>query len=352
MMWVDVLVFAALFVAAASPLVMVHELGHFMAARAAGMRVVELNLGAGPAILKRAGRGGTIYRVGVLPLGAYCGLDKRSYRDGAAGWRLVVSAAGSTANFLLALLIFVAIAPFHSGVVPVVDVVAEGPAMQGGLRSGDRIVAVDSVAVDDWQDVGLRFVSRMGDSGVLAFDVERGGDTSRHEVGIDRWESGRRQIDPFASLGLSRAATPAFHEESAWARLGEGVTDTFAVGFATASSGIRMLAGELSVLNFGGGLWLAMQGEDHANLLTEHDREALPWPVWLKLLAMLSIGLGMINLLPGPLVDGSGVISALLSMLTGRPLSERVDRWLVIGGSVVGFGPLVLCTYYETMRFF
>ena len=87
-------------------------------------------------------------------------------------------------------------------------------------------------------------------------------------------------------------------------------------------------------------------------MLTEEDRRALPWPVWLKLLAMLSIGLGMINLLPGPLVDGSGVISAVLSIMAGRPLSERLDRALVIGGSVIGFGPLVLCIGYETMRFF
>ena len=351
-MWVDVLVFAALFVAAASPLVMVHELGHFVAARAAGMRVVELRLGAGPTILNRAGREGTVYRVGVLPLGAYCGLDQRSYRDGAAGWRLVVSAAGSTSNFLLALVVFVAIAPFHRGVVPVVDVAAEGPAMQGGLRSGDRIVAVDGTAVDDWQDVGLRFVSRMGDSGVLAFEVERDGHVSRHEVDIDRWESHRRQIDPFASLGMSRTKTGTPLETSISARLIGAVGDTFTVGFATVASGIKMLAGELSVLNFGGALWLAMQGEDNADLLTAADRQELSWPVWLKLLALMSIGLGMINLLPGPLVDGSGVISAFLSMLAGRSsLPERVDRALLLGGSVLGFGPLVLCVFYETLRF-
>ena len=152
---------------------------------------------------------------------------------------------------------------------------------------------------------------------------------------------------------MSRAAPHAFREESAWARLAGGVADTFAVGFATVASGIRMLAGEISVLNFGGGLWLAMQGEDNANLLTEEDRGALPWTAWLKLLAMLSIGLGMINLLPGPLVDGSRVISAVLALVARRPsLPERLDRALVVGGAVLGFGPLVLCICYEVLRFF
>ena len=350
-MWVDVLIFAALFLGAASPLVMVHELGHFMAARAAGVHVAVLNIGAGPTVFKQIGPGGTVYRVGILPFDAHCGLDEQSFRVRPAGWRLVVSAAGSTANFVLALLIFVAIAPFHSRVVPVINVAAEGPAMQAGLRPSDRIIALDGHPVDDWQDVGVRFVSRMGDSGVLKFDVERDGEISHHELDIERWESDRRQIDPFASLGMSRASVPALHEDSVVARLADGVSDTFVVGFATVASGIRMLLGDLSVLNFGGGLWLAMQGEDHANLLTEEDRQALQWPVWLKILAMLSIGLGMINLLPGPLVDGSGVISAGLSMVVGRPLSERLDRALVIGGSVVGFGPLVLCVGYEAMRF-
>ena len=201
MMSVDILVFAALFVAAASPLVIVHELGHFLAARTASIDVVELTIGAGPVIFERRGRRGTIYRVGVLPVGAYCRFDWESYRSRPPGWRLVASAAGSTSNFVLALLIFVVIAPFHHGVVPVIDVSDNGPALQAGLRSGDRIVGVDGEAVGDWQDVGIKLVSRLGDTGALALEVERGGEVSRHAVGIDQWESAPRQIDPVRQLG-------------------------------------------------------------------------------------------------------------------------------------------------------
>ena len=59
----------------------------------------------------------------------------------------------------------------------------------------------------------------MGDSGTVAFEVERAGEISRHEVDIDEWQSDRRQVDPFASLGMSRATPPAFREEPVWATL-------------------------------------------------------------------------------------------------------------------------------------
>ena len=352
-MWVDVLIFAALFLVAASPLVMVHELGHFAAARAAAVRVAELNVGIGPWVIVRCGRGGTIYRVGLLPLGAFCSLDERSYRESGPRSRLLVSAAGSGANFLFALLVFVVVAPFELKVAPVIEVETVGSAMAAGLHGGDRIVAVDGVAVDDWQDVGVRFVDRLGDTGALELDVERAGERLRRAIAIEDWQAERRQVDPFASLGMRHSPVPTVLDESIGARLAGAVRDTFTVGFATVASGIKMLANDMSVLNFGGGLWLALQGEDNANLLAAADREALAWTAWLKVLALLSMGLGMINLLPGPLVDGSGIVSALLSIVTRRPsLPERLDRALILGGSVVGFGPLVLCSCYEVVRFF
>ena len=223
--------------------------------------------------------------------------------------------------------------------------------MQAGLLTGDTIVSIDGVDVQDWQDVGMQFVARMGDTGELTFDIKREDTISTHAIRIENWQSERRQIDPFGSLGMAHAHPPAYHHDSAIKRYTGAVYETFTMGFETVASGLRMLAGDLSVLNFGGGLWLSMQGEDQVNLLLSEDRQTLPWYAWVKWLALLSVGLGMINLLPGPLVDGSGVISASLAILTGKDLSERVDRALVITGSIFGFGPLMLCSYYEVMRF-
>ena len=344
----DIVIYAVLFVAMVSPLVLLHEFGHFAAARLSGLHVERFDIGAGPRLFRRTGATGTEYAICALPVGAFCRVGESSYARSLPSIRLFFSLAGSGANFLLAGVLLLFTALVDEGPQVTVVGVSEGPAWQAGLRSGDRIVAVDGNATQRWQDVGGALVSRVGDTGTIEVTAMRGGASVSFGVPVVEWQSGVRQIDPFGALGIAQGdGQPA--PRSFAGRLVDGVVDTFVAGFATAAAGIKMILGELSILNFGGALWLGMLGEDNADLLTAEDRGALSWVTWVRLIALLSIGLGVINLLPGPVVDGAAVISASLALALGRRIPESLEKGIVYVGSVFAFGPLVLCIVYETM---
>ena len=343
----DIAVYAVLLVGMLAPLVLLHEFGHFAAARLSGLHVERFELGAGPRLFVREGASGTRYAICALPVGAFCLVGRTSYAEAPPSIQLFFSLAGSGANFLLAgVLLFIA-ALLDDPRSTVVDV-AEGPAWEAGLRSGDRIVSVDGKATERWQEIGVALVGRVGDTGTIDFLALRDDRPVALAVPIADWQSGVRQIDAFATLGIGQGdggtTGPSFPS-----RIADGIVDGFVAGFATAASGIKMILGELSILNFGGALWLGMLGEDNANLLTAEDRQALSWATWVRLVALLSIGMGVINLLPGPVVDGAAVISATLAIALRRPISERLEKGIVYVGSVFAFGPLVLCIAYETM---
>ena len=343
----DLLVYAVLIVAMLGPLVLLHEFGHFSAARLSRLHVERFDVGAGPRLFVRAGATGTSYGVCAIPVGAYCRVSRTSYAEAPPSIQLFYSLAGSSTNFLLAGMLLVVAALLDDPKATVVDV-AQGPAWEAGLRGGDQVVAVDGAEIERWPEVGTALVGRVGDTGVIEFTALRDGRPVSVAVPIVEWQSGVRQIDPFAALGIrwGDGEAPA---RSFVTRTVDGVVDTFVAGFATAAAGIKMILGELSILNFGGALWLGMLGEDDANLLTSEDRQALSWVTWVRLVALLSIGLGVINLLPGPVVDGAAVMCATLALARRRAISEGLRKGIFYVGAVFGFGPLVLCIVYETM---
>jgi regulator of sigma E protease len=156
--------------------VLVHELGHFLAARACGMRIDAFSIGFGPAIVKRK-RGNTIYKIGWIPFGGYVALPQldpsgmstiqgENGEEGAlppASWwkRILVSLAGPIGNIILAVLIAVLISLFPPvDIAPGVDISGavigtvddDSPAQEAGLRIGDQVLVVAGNAVATWDE--------------------------------------------------------------------------------------------------------------------------------------------------------------------------------------------------------
>ena len=343
----DIALYAVLMLGMASPVMLSHELGHFAAARLTGLHVERYIVGVGPRLFSREGATGTTYAVCALPLGSACLIGQTSYAESPPSTQLFFKLAGPGGNFLLAGVLLVFAALLNDPRTTVVEV-TEGPAWEAGLRDGDQIVSVDGTATERWQEVGFALVSRFGDTGQIDLSARRDGRLVSVAVPIVDWQSDSRQIDALAALGIGQGNGESMGR-SLPSRVVDGVTDTFAAGFTTAGAGIKMVLGDLSILNFGGALWLGMLGEDNANLLTAEDRQALSWVTWVRLIALLSIGMGVITLLPGPIVDGSAIISATLALALRRPISERLDKGILYVGAVFGYAPLVLCIAYETM---
>ena len=165
-------------------LIAVHELGHFLAAKACGVRVNEFAIGMGPALLKKT-KGDTQYSLRLLPIGGFCAMEgeEEDSDDPAAlnnqgFWRkLLIFAAGALMNFLAGLIIILVL---YAGVkavnVPVIRGFAEGCPLESaaGLQEGDRILSIDGERVYIYSDISL--LMQLNQTGVFDLTVERGGE--------------------------------------------------------------------------------------------------------------------------------------------------------------------------------
>ena len=155
--------------------VFIHELGHFFAARASGVRVDKFSIGFGPAIIKWHDRHGTQWQVACLPLGGYVSIygqemmfDRKAYTElptdkkvghylSVPAWKqFIIVAAGVTMNFILAWFIYSGIAMFHPKNVqlPVVgQVIQESVAFKAGIKPGDTIVRIDGEKITNWGEL-------------------------------------------------------------------------------------------------------------------------------------------------------------------------------------------------------
>ena len=351
----EILFYVGALLATLTLLAIVHEGGHCLGAKLTRISVAAYEIGTGPALLRWTDRRGTSYKLGLIPVGAFTRLREASgdghpgpggtlFRDAAPARKLVVMLAGAGANFLVAFLILLVL---HIGnlprVEPIAAVDAGSVAFDAGLRTGDRIVAIDSVATASWRDVGLRLVGRVGDSGVLDIAVRRNGQERSFPVAVSDWQSDRRLIDGLGYLGIGPAsgATGQVGDSPLLVRMGAAVEETVVLTFSTAGAAIKVLLGDISLLSFGGPLQLSQLGAG--------DR-ALEWADYLTLFALFSIGGGLVNLLPGPIVDGTGASFALAELVSGKPLSPSTERVGTRVGAVVGLAPLGIAILHELSR--
>jgi regulator of sigma E protease len=179
-------------------LIFVHELGHFIAARASGVTVERFSIGFGPRII-RFTRGATEYAISVIPFGGYVkmsGMDPQEIEEGEQpgphtflgkrmGIRALIVASGPFTNFVWAIIVILGlllVAGVSTGGSPIVGEVTDGSAAsRAGLAFGDRILSVDNVPVDSWSDVDAVAVED-GDNR-LELTVERGAALAGFEPG-------------------------------------------------------------------------------------------------------------------------------------------------------------------------
>jgi regulator of sigma E protease len=410
------------FLVAISILVTVHELGHYLAARWAGVKVLRFSVGFGrPLFTRKFGRDQTEWSVAALPFGGYVKmLDERegevpaaeahrSFNRAPVARRIAIVAAGPAANFALAIVFYWAlflhglpalkpligeppagtpaaraglaagdevrrvngldtasfqdlrlsllragvagepltleladgrrvqldplpldtddlerdvlrplgIVRYEPEVAPVIErVLSEGAAARAGLQAGDRVMTVDGDAIRTWQDWVQRIRQHPAQS--LRVEVEREGQRRVLTVTPDAVdEAGQRvgkigaapQVDP-AVLDALMTEVRYGPVEALW----QGTVKTLDMSVFTLEMMGRMVLGQVSWKNLSGPLTIA----DYAG-----QSATLGWVSFIGFLALVSVSLGVLNLLPIPLLDGGHLMYYVAEVFTGRPVSER-----------------------------
>ncbi|HTU53943.1 MAG TPA: RIP metalloprotease RseP [Acetobacteraceae bacterium] len=313
-------------------LISVHEFGHYLAARFCGVHVEAFSIGFGRSLATWRDRQGTEWRLAALPLGGYVRLHGqepletvtaeerarwipgRAFQEKPVGARAIVVAAGPCANFVLAVVLFALLfaTAGRPVVMPVVDtVVPGGAAAAAGLHPGDHIVAIGTTKVRSFADI-QRLIEAEPDRNVT-LSVVRGGHTISLPVhtGEARVAGTERGV-----LGIS-GDTAAFQRLAPGAAIAAAVSESVSVGGATLNGVWQIVTTRHGSAELGGPLRIAELSGQVA---------ALGVVSFVSFIAVLSINLGLLNLLPIPILDGGHLLFFLAEALHGRPLSARAQE--------------------------
>jgi len=330
-------------------LIFVHELGHFLAAKRAGVHVHEFALGFGPAILSIR-RGDTAYSLRLLPLGGFVrmagmhpeeeGLDAvpqdRRFMNKPVAQRLAIVGAGPLANLITAVVLFVTVFSLlgiPTTTLTIAAVEPRYPAQAAGFQPGDRIVAVGGRPIDAWDD--LVQIVRSSPGRELAVTVRRGGDTVDLRVTPARDPDGG-----FGVIGI-RPRIEVQHYG-----FGQSVTQGFAWTGRVVLAFLDAVAGMFSGDVRGEIVGPVGIGAE----IGQATQQGLPNLVFLT--GLLSANLGLINLLPIPALDGSRMLFLVLEGLRGRPIDPNKEGLIHLLGFALMLALLLVVSIRDVARLF
>jgi regulator of sigma E protease len=322
--------------------VFVHEMGHYLVGRWCGIGVKAFSIGFGPELIGFDDRHGTRWKLSAIPLGGYVkfvgDMNATSTPDAAEiealtaaekkvafhtqpVWKRALTVfAGPAFNFLLTIAVFAVMFSIYGKFVsePVVaEVRPDSPAAAAGFLPGDRFVSVDGTPVESFADVQRLVSGRAGDT--IVFVLSRGND----EVTLTATPELMEQKDALGNTVRIGVIGVVSNQESGQPRVvtftpagavAEAVRDTGYIVVRTGQFLKRFVIGREDKCQLGGPIKIAKISGQAARLGFE-------WLV--QLVAMLSVGIGILNLLPIPPLDGGHLVFYGLEALKGRPVSER-----------------------------
>jgi regulator of sigma E protease len=319
------------FIILLSVLIFIHELGHFLAARIAGVGVLKFSLGFGPKIIgKKIGE--TEYVLSWIPLGGFVKLlgesgneelspedEKRSFFKQAKWKRMLIILAGPVFNFLLALLIFIIV--FMYGLpnltADVGEVQKESAAFEAGMMNGDKIITIDGQKVVFWEDI--RPIIAKGKGKEIKVDVERGAEKKQLLIKprLSKSKNIFGEEESTYLIGVSPAGKMIIEKRNPWDAIIASVTKTWYISKLTVISVVKMFEGVISPRTLGGPIFIAQIAG------AQVKEGIIPFILFM---AVLSINLGVINLFPIPVLDGGHIFFYLIEIVTRREISIKVKE--------------------------
>ncbi|HEY8738744.1 MAG TPA: M50 family metallopeptidase [Candidatus Dormibacteraeota bacterium] len=331
-------------------IVVVHESGHFLTAKLAGIKVEQFSVGFGPLLVGRQ-VGETLYAVRGIPLGGFvklAGMDgsmdagNRSFNAHPLWQRFGVIVAGPVFNLALTVLIFFGVFVFigTSDVqtpVHVSSVDANTPASGAGLRSGDVIRSVDGRPIAQFDDLPNALNASKG--APVTVTVDRNGQPLTLTVSPRYDQATGNYILGFHPAFITHKMNPLQAAPLSFQRTGESIVGTF--------TGLYQLATDKSLGGFFGPRGL----EGPVGIVKTTAKAAQGGGVSLiGIVAFLSLSLGLLNILPFPALDGGRAAFLVLELIRGRPVDPQREQVVHYVGLALLFGLIALVTYNDVLR--
>ena len=337
-------------------LIAVHELGHFMAAKACGVRVNEFSIGMGPTLWKKQ-KGETQYSLRLFPVGGFCAMegeeedsDDPTALNNQGFWaKLLIFAAGAAMNFIAGLLIILVLyADAQAFYVPVVAGFADGCPLESadGLQEGDRLLRIDGEKVYVYSDISL--LMGLNKTGAFDLQIERNGEViTLRDFTMERREYTDQNGKAYTGYGLYFGAEEA--------TLGRKLSYSWnnAMDFArlvrlslqmlvTGQAGVKDLSGPVGIVST-----MTQVGEQTATTRAAVENIAY-------LAALIAVNLAVMNLLPLPALDGGKifflVINAVSMQLFKKQIPAKYENYIHFAGLILLLALMAVITFSDVWK--
>ncbi|HJD55997.1 MAG TPA: RIP metalloprotease RseP [Rickettsia endosymbiont of Pyrocoelia pectoralis] len=330
------------FIITISILVFIHELGHYLVARFFGVKVEEFSIGFGKELIGITDARGVRWKICLVPLGGYVkiyGYDKTlideaekinekvAFYAKSCLQRFLIVAAGPLINYLLAIIIFTGFYLYFgkTEIPPVIDeVVASSPAEKVGLREGDKIIKVNNKSVKDFADIQKEILT----NGLYPSDllIERKNEEFLVTITPEEISIANEKTKKTLRIGIIAKNEFIHTRTGILESLFEATNDTIDISVLTLKAISQMFVGKRSLSDLGGPVAIAKESGKSIEQGIE---------MYLFFIAMLSVNLGLLNLLPIPILDGGHLVFITYEGITGRLPSTKAKNILLQLGVVI-----------------
>ncbi|AFS78572.1 putative membrane-associated zinc metalloprotease [Gottschalkia acidurici 9a] len=318
--------------------VLVHEFGHFIVAKLSGVLVHEFAIGMGPKILSFK-KGETDYTLRLLPIGGFVKMEgededsdsERGFGKQPIGTRIAIVSAGAIMNFILALVVFFIHAYTIGTPTTTISGVTEGmPAQEAGLKEGDKIININNKEIKSWDNV-IEEIDKSGDKNIK-ITVLRNEKEKTFNIEPVNAEKENRLV-----IGVERGTERSF----------TGAVKESVKNFA---STIKMM------LEFIGRIFQGNINKDEVSgpvgiVYAVGEVSKYGFMYVLLFTGLISINLGLFNLLPIPALDGSRIVFLFIELLRGKPVDPNKEGFIHMIGFILLILLMIVVAYNDIVKF-
>lgn len=323
-------------------MIFIHELGHFLAAKLMGVRVNEFAIGFGPTIL-RWGKKETRYSLRLLPLGGFCAMegedetssDERAFCNKKPWRRFVITAAGAIFNILFGFVVVMLLLVPEQLLLPKVSAFQEGAVSeQSGLQVGDEFIKVNGRRIFTTYDLSYTF-SNIPADGKVDLVVKRDG----KKVELQDVTFATEEVEGMTMVSVDFYVEG--QEKNLWTFISQAFLNTLSFGRIVWWSLVDLITGKFGISQVSGPVGVtAALGEAVKSGFTN----------LLPMVALITINLGIFNLLPLPALDGGRLLFIVIEMIRRKPVPQKYEGWVHAVGFMLLMALVVLICFKDVYQ--